>query len=101
MIGGLPTIQGAGGRNLIRAAPAFIPPIARNTLPPNYHIVKYAKHNENAMWCKHIFSPHPQKNTKMRSFIYFNKKKVKNSYMYLHCNIDLLCVMRIFPGTQS
>ena len=65
MIGGLPTIQGAGGgRNLIRAAPAFIPPIARNTLPPNYHIVKYAKHNENAMWCKHIFSPHPQKEYK-------------------------------------
>ena len=106
MIGGLPTIQGAGGGGiwLELLLPLYppLPPIARNTLPPNYHIVKYAKHTENAMWCKHIFSPHPQKKIQKCVPLYILVNKMKNSYMYIStCNIDLLCVMRIFPGTQS
>ena len=48
---GITDYSGSSGRGI------WLDPLPlSNTLPPNYRIVKYAKHNERSMWLKHTIS---------------------------------------------
>ena len=109
-----------GGRNLIRA-PAFIPPPVQHP-PPNYRIVKYAKHNGYHMWCKHMFLPLTLQYIFLRIFYERPRKTVVNLWsifprLFLHISLfvfssfwvitifvfclSVFVVVCVFGGEQS
>ena len=106
MIGGLPTIQGArgGGIWLELLLPLSPPTPHRPKHPPPQIITLSNMLNTMRTPCgANIYFLHILKKKIQKCVpLYILVNKMKNSYMYIStCNIDLLCVMRIFPGTQS